>query len=207
MKAMNYLAMMAIAASMMGGFTSCERDIDLDEAMVLSGEWQGNFCMSYCTTDRHGVEVWYDADYSRLVFEPNYDYATRGTGYEVDYYMYGPYESEYFAFRWRIRDGRIIINYLDNPELDVYISDYHIDNDYLWGHFTESGKKFQLYKRFDHYDWTPYVNNDHAYNCRDSWYENAPSSRAATIDELGAIDVSSKTEYPILYHGPRPAGK
>lgn len=204
MKSNKFFAMMAIAAGMIGGLTSC--DNDWDEAMVLSGEWQGNFCMSYCTTNRYGEEVWYDADYSRLVFEPNYDYATRGTGYEIDYYMYGPYESEYFAFRWKVSDGRIIINYLDAPELDVYISEYHIDNDYLWGYFTESHKKFQLYKRYDHYDWTPYVNNDHLYTNREG-LNGAPTSRTETRDELGSIVLNSKEEFPILYHGPRPSGK
>lgn len=206
MKKTGFWAMLAIAASMICGFSSCERDDDIDEAMVLSGEWQGNFCMSYSTTNRYGEVIWFDADYTRLVFEPNYDYSTRGTGYEIDYYRTGPYESEYFAFRWRVRDGKIIINYLDNPELDVCIREYHLDNDYLWGYFTESGMKFQLYKRFDHYDWTPYVNNDHLYVDRPGW-EGGGRSRAEGMDDLGAIDVSTKAEHPILYHGPRPANR
>ena len=44
----------------------------------------------------------YDTD---IVFYPEYDYATYGYGYQVDWYEEGPYERMSFKFNWEIRDG------------------------------------------------------------------------------------------------------
>ncbi|MDO4496615.1 MAG: hypothetical protein Q4B58_02090 [Bacteroidales bacterium] len=175
--------LMAFAA-MIIGFSSCGDD-DVDQAMVLSGEWEGDFGMSYCI-DWHGEEIWFDADYSVLTFIPAYDLATHGTGYEMDYYMYGPYESEFFKFRWKVDGGEVIIKYYDPSLNDLYINNYYMDNDYFGGRFQESGMKFKLFKRKDFYDWTPWLEKDHSYKYRNDW------TRSRTVQENDEDDLVIK---------------
>lgn len=194
MKARKYLAMMAAAISMLGCLTSCMDD-DTEEAMALSGVWKGDFGMSYTYEYRGHVRT-YDADFTRVEFVPAYQYATHGEGYQYDYYVEGPYEYQYFEFEWHIKNGCISLEYYgrENSDLNTYLNDYHMDNDYFSGYFP-GGMKFRMYKVADHYDWTPYVNIDRY--PRENWdrYESrAMGSDTEMVDE----ETSSQDEGRII---------
>lgn len=172
--------MMAFAAAMMSSMSSCDEDID--EAMVLSGEWQGDFGMYY-TVEHKGRIYTYDSYDSELIFIPDYDYATHGEGREVDYYEYGPYRYQYFSFSWRIVDGVIKLRYHSDPKLNVDIHEYHIDNDWFSGYFGFTDNRFSLRKTVDHYDWTPYVNSNYYGDARDEWNWSRSEGRAVEAAE------------------------
>ena len=55
-------------------FTACETDEDVEESMVLTGQWQGNWGMYYDYEYRGKIFTFdsYDTD---IVFYPDYDYA------------------------------------------------------------------------------------------------------------------------------------
>ena len=135
---------------------SCE-DEDSTQAMVLSGQWTGNFGMYY-DYEYRGRVYSFDADYTDIVFYPDYDYATHGWGKQVDYYYDGPYSYLYYRFDWRVDQGIIYLRYPYDSALNVTISDYKMNNDRFSGWFEGGApSRFSLYKIVDYYDWTPYV--------------------------------------------------
>lgn len=134
---------------------SCE-DQDSTQAMVLSGQWTGNFGMYY-DYEYRGRVYSFDADYTDIVFYPQYDFATYGWGKQVDYYYDGPYAFQYYRFYWNVDRGVIYLRYPGAPELNAVISDYRMNNDRLTGWFEGTDSRFSLYKLVDYYDWTPYV--------------------------------------------------
>jgi hypothetical protein len=168
MKRLHYifiaLGIMASAAML----SSCEYIEDGQKAMVLSGEWRGDFGMYYDYEDRYGHVYTFDSYDTYITFIPDYDHAHHGRGTQVDYYANGPYEYMYYHFSWSVEGSIIYLWYDENPDLDTRISDYHMTNDYLTGVFPYSGTKFRLYKLTDYYDWTPYVNTC-GYYSRDNW--------------------------------------
>ncbi|MBO7067601.1 MAG: hypothetical protein J6W52_02825 [Bacteroidaceae bacterium] len=159
-----------------GMLTSCEYIQDGEKSMVLSGEWQGDFGMYYDYYDR-GQRYTFDSYDTRITFIPAYSHAHHGTGTQVDYYAYGPYEYQYYRFHWSISGGVIYLTYEYDHELDTSIYNYHMTNDYLTGTFS-SGTSFRLRKIIDFYDWTPYVNT-YGYRDRHNWgYYPAPATRS-----------------------------
>ena len=168
MKRLHYifiaLGIMASAAML----SSCEYIEDGQKAMVLSGEWRGDFGMYYDYEDRYGHVYTFDSYDTYITFIPDYDHAHHGRGMQVDYYANGPYEYMYYHFSWSVEGSIIYLWYDENPDLDTRISDYHMTNDYLTGVFPYSGTKFRLYKLTDYYDWTPYVNT-YGYYSRKNW--------------------------------------
>lgn len=153
------------------GLAAC--DDDLDQAMALSGEWKGDFGMYYDYAER-GRVYRFEASCTRLTFLPRYDYATSGTGRQMDYYDYGPYSYQYYSFTWRVSDGVVYLYYDYDPQLNAAISDYRMTNDVFSGHIGQGGEPFQLYKTRDYYDWTPYVNYDYRYGPRNDWQRHYP---------------------------------
>ena len=168
-KLFNY-AMYAISIMMMVSLNSCCEVDDEMQAMVLSGEWHGDFGMSYIYEDARGREYCFDAVDTRIVFYPEYNHALWGHGRQTDFYEDGPYESQTYHFDWRVRDGVIYLTYPYDPTLDCNISDYHMSNDHFSGHFYHNSPRFMLHKVEDYYDWSPYVNVYHN-ECNSSWYE------------------------------------
>jgi len=170
---------------------SCEYMEDGNKSMVLSGEWRGDFGMYYNYVDRGRVYT-FDSYDTRIVFIPAYEYAHHGTGTQVDYYEYGPYEYQYYHFRWSVSGGIIHLTYDYDHELDTSIRDYHMTNDYFSGTFSETGTSFRLYKIADYYDWTPYVNT-YGYGDRHDWANNyryySPATRSA--EEQVADSIAS----------------
>ena len=80
-----YSSLMMIAVALFTAFTFSSCDDDVEEAMILSGEWTGDFGMYYEYRNPYtGQWMDFDADYTNLVFYPAYEYATHGTGQQVD---------------------------------------------------------------------------------------------------------------------------
>lgn len=189
MKRIHYfLTAISIMASA-GMLSSCQYIEDDKQSMVFSGEWRGDFGMYYTYVDRYGYEYTFDCYDSYLTFVPAYSHAHHGTGTQVDYYNQGPYEYQYYHFRWSIDGSVIYLTYEYDHDLDTRISDYHMTNDYLTGTFSYSGINFRLYKIVDYYDWTPYVDS-YGFSARNNWGRNyAPATRADA--ELPADSISS----------------
>ncbi|MBR4644277.1 MAG: hypothetical protein IKO73_03875 [Bacteroidaceae bacterium] len=177
MKRLHYFFMALSIMAVAGMFSSCNIE-DTNQSMVLSGEWRGDFGMYYNYVDRYGREYTFECYDTYITFIPAYEYANYGIGKQVDYYAQGPYEYQYYRFRWSVNNGVIYLTYEYDYELDTRISDYHMTNDYLKGVFSNSGTPFRLYKIVDYYDWTPYV-NIYGYSSRNNWGRYyAPATRA-----------------------------
>jgi len=174
-------------------FTSCIDIEDTNQSMALSGEWRGDFGMYY-TYVEGGRTYTFESFNSYIRFIPDYSYANHGTGTQVDYYEYGPYEYQYYRFTWSINKGYIYLYYEYDHDLDTRISNYHMTNDYLSGTFSESGTPFRLYKMSDYYSWTPYVNT-YGYGSRYEWgsYYSyyAPFTRSSDSMASDSTDVSA----------------
>lgn len=167
MKRFGKWVMAALMLLPLGLLTSCGDD-DTQEAIVLSGQWRGDFGMYYEYVDGYGRSYTFDSYDTDIVFYPDYDYATHGWGKQVDWYEYGPYEYQYYRFYWSIRFGVIYLTYPNAPELDTRISEYRLTSDYLTGFFPGSSTRFRLYKIADYYDWSPYTSYYGYYN-RPDW--------------------------------------
>ena len=185
-----------------GMFSSCDYIEDTRQSMVLSGEWRGDFGMYYEYVDGYGRHYTFDSYDTNITFIPAYYYAHHGTGTQVDYYMYGPYEYQYYSFRWSISDGIIYLTYDYDHELDTRISDYHMTNDYLTGVFSASGTSFRLRKIVDHYDWTPYV-DAYGFSSRNNWGRSYLNYEHAT--RCNTEEVADSTDAPgyVLSRGRR----
>lgn len=141
--------------------TSC-MDEDVEESIVLSGQWYGDWGMYYQTRDPYtGRVITYDSYDTDIVFYPDYNYATHGYGYQVDWYRYGPYEKLSFRFEWSITNGIVEIYYPGYPEYNTFIRDYRLSNDYFSGYLGNSNIRFNLAKIRDYYDWSYYYGYDY----------------------------------------------
>ena len=131
-------------------FTSCNND-DVEEARILSGEWQGDWKMSYET---HLGHIFY-AYSTNLQFYTKSNYTNRGYGYQVDFYDYGPYSEIYSRFNWEIQGGVIYIDYPDDHRYDTTIYEYRLTDRHFTGYLGDSDLYFDLVKlagfRWDYY--------------------------------------------------------
>lgn len=172
------LGLAAMAA--MAAFTSCERDPDVDRSMIIAGDWTGDFGMYYYD-GRYEI----DADYTDLTFIPAYEYATHGTGIQVDHYHYpAPYAYIYYRFNWRIYHGMLRLTYPYDHSLDVDIYEYDMTSRYFTGRVGNTG--FKLYKINDYYDWGPYT-HDYGYGYGD-WYNGGYYGYYANTRSADATD-------------------
>lgn len=169
MKKINYLMFCLMATLVSMTFTSCE-DEDTHEAMVLSGQWYGDFGMYYEVQDRYGNWQRFDSYDTDIVFYPDYDYATHGYGKQVDYYRYGPYDYQYYYFNWSIRNGVVYLTYPHDSNLNTGIYDYRMNNDYFEGRFEGSDTRFSLRKIVDYYDWSYYNGYGNYYYYPSNYY-------------------------------------
>lgn len=156
--------------------TSCDEDID--ESITLAGEWYGDFGMSYDIYDAYGRPWTFRSYESRVVFYPHHDYATYGTGTQVDFYREGPYERMYYNFRWSVRDGVVYLRYpYEDRYLDTEISDYRLSESTFSGYFGWTDTRFHMHKIAGYYDWSPY-HDSYGYFYRDGWYAKPYGTRA-----------------------------
>lgn len=140
--------------------TSCDSDWwdehrnDYKQSKALSGQWTGDLNV-YCSYNGRN----YEASYTDIVFYPDYNGATHGYGYQVDFFAQGPYERVNHKFKWEVRKGVVELDYYHNSYLDTRIRDYNMDNRYFEGYFGDSDVRFKLHKIENYYDWTPYFDN------------------------------------------------
>ena len=191
-KTITTLSILLLAAT---AFTSCERDEDVAESMCLSGQWYGDFGMYYEYEYRGHIYTFdsYDTD---IVFYPEYDYATYGYGYQVDWYEEGPYERMSFKFNWEIRDGIIYLDYPRYPEYNARIYNYTLNNDRFTGRFNDSSSRFTLRKIADYYDWSYYSSWEfhYWYNSNWSWgYYSQSRSLSEGQDNIAGEDNTPKS--------------
>lgn len=157
MKQIKYYLFATMMVLSCGMFTSCDND-DVHEAMTLSGEWYGDFCMNY--TDRYGRT--YHCSDTNLKFYQNSPYSRYGWGQQVDFYYYDrysrvPFMRQYFKFEWSISNGVIRLRYPYDHQLDVNIYDYHLSNRYFDGYLDDGYERsfFRLDKLVD-FRWSDY---------------------------------------------------
>ncbi len=139
----------------LGMFSSCEEDEDRDLAIVLSGEWEGDFGAFYTISINGSKPEPYRAEYTRLQFTPFRDYSKRGYGTEIDFYgPRSPYPELAYKFRWEVEDGVIYIEFIGHDNMDLVLNDFKMDSKWFTGKID--GKRFSLEKMTDFYDWTPW---------------------------------------------------
>lgn len=197
----NIIAVMGFCAM----FTSCNEEADVERSIVLSGEWAGNFGMFYELEDPYGQIVRFNSYDTKIYFVPDYDYATHGYGYQVDWYSQGPYEKVSFHFNWEISGGIIQLTYPGYTYYNAEIYNYRLNNDYFTGYFNTGSEPFTLYKIEDYY-WDPYYAYEYHPWGRVSWswdiYYGYSYSRSLDTDETPADSVKEKPA-PILRIGNR----
>ncbi len=188
MKHFKIWAFMLLMTLSCGIFTSCDEDRDL--SMVISGEWYGDFGMSYDAMV-YGRPMTFYATESRVVFYPHHNYATYGTGTQVDFYANGPYESIYYRFRWTTRNGVIYLTYpYEDSYLNTEISDYWLSDSRFEGFFGWTDSRFCLHKISGYYDWSLYY-NDYGHYDRNYRYSPSQETRSAEIDAIAPDTVNS----------------
>ena len=129
----SFIFMMAVLS-----FSSCIDMEDTNKSMVLSGEWRGDFGMYYDYRDDYGRVYTFDSYDTYLTFIPAYSYANYGRGTQVDYYDYGPYEYQYYKFRWSVENGYIYLTYDYDPQLNnwtPYVNSYGYWDRDNWGYY------------------------------------------------------------------------
>ena len=147
--------------SMCVSFTSC-MDEDTERSMALSGQWTGDWGMYYDYQDYYGRVYRCYSYRTDIVFYPDYDYATHGYGYQVDWYGRDSYyEKLSFRFVWSIRNGIVDIYYPGYHEYDTFIRDYSLSNNYFRGYLGNSNTSFRLSKIWDYYNWSYYYGYDY----------------------------------------------
>lgn len=188
---LNFIALLGLCAT----FTSCEHDEDVHESMVISGQWTGNWGMYY-TYQYRGRLYTFDSYDTDIVFYPDYDYATHGYGYQVDFYDFGPYSKLSYRFTWRIDNGIIRMYYPGYPEYNTSIRDYRLSNSRFTGYFDTGTEPFTLRKIADYYDWRYYYDWDYHYWYSDHWdwgyYYYSNTRGTADSDTITADTLASE---------------
>ena len=118
-----WIALCAVVATTV--LSSC--DDDMSRAMTLSGEWRGDFGMFY-EYEYYGRIYTFNSYDTRLVFYPDYDYATHGYGKQVDYYDQGPYVYQYYYFNWYIDRGDLVLDYPYDQTHNTVNIDYQLSS-------------------------------------------------------------------------------
>lgn len=185
----------------MFAFTSCEFDEDTHMSTNLAGEWTGNWGVYY-NYNYYGKTYTFDSYYSDVVFYPEYEYARRGYGKEVDFYSEGPYTKIYNYFYWEVRNGVIHLTYPEMPEYNTSIYDYRMTSYSFTGYFdtSEFGEPFTLKKIADYYDWNYYSGYNTYYN-RNNWYYDYYAKTRSAVEGPIAIDSDEPAEGKIIGGG------
>lgn len=190
---LKFINILLVSLCLTSVLTSCDTDPDHNVARILSGEWYGDFGMYY-TYEHHGRVYTFDSYDTDIKFFPDHDYATYGTGYQIDYYAHGPYEYQCYSFKWEILDTRIYLDYIDAPELSTCISDYEVVNNHFTGWFDGTDSFFDLVKTENYYDSFDYYYGDGVYYYdRDNWY-NRYSCASMNNNTLKSISIDDDTD-------------
>lgn len=178
-------------------FTSC--DDDTNDAINLSGEWEGNMGMFM---DYGGYR--YDAYNTWIAFHPDYDMATHGYGEEIDYFPSTcPYYCQNLYFEWRIRDQVLYLTYPYNHDLDIAIYDYHFRKSRSVLEFTINDEYFcRLNKLVDYQDnWYWWDHDDNLMRNNNEYYHymnwadhHLTKSRDGVSEDAPSTNVDVKPE-------------
>lgn len=113
MKKLNtYTKLLLMALIAMTTMTSCDEDAAL--AYDLEGVWQGTITGNYYY-DRYRVQ---SNDYDTEIMFRQISWETGGTGYEIDR-RYGSRSYSKTYFDWKVRNGKIYIEYDDGYRVIV----------------------------------------------------------------------------------------
>jgi len=179
MKKIYSYTMMALIATIIIAFTSCE---DEKIARTLEGTWRGNMYISTYYGDRS-----YDATYTEITFLKDPTTFSSGNGYWVDYYSDAPWGYVANHIDWTVNSGVIKVHFFEEDTW-IRISDYYLSDDRFYGVLDDNGRRvdFELYHtsspNWGNYHW--------GYNY---WYDSyAPSRRTVASD-------STAMEKPVRY--------
>lgn len=173
-------------------FVACEVHVgdddyyggDQSRAYTLSGQWKGDFGMFYATPHPvTGQMMQFDATYTNIIFYPQYSGARYGYGKQVDYYNYGPYAYQYYYFQWEVRNRNIYITYPQDPNLNVVIYDYYLDNYTFTGRMGESRYQFRL-NALRGYDLWDSFNGNYYYGPNSGWSWGGYYSQGMNLPSL-----------------------
>jgi len=193
-----FFGMMAAMAMTALTLTSCINE-DIETSITLSGDWYGDFGMCYYLRNGDRYDS-YDTDIS---FYPDYDYATHGYGYQVDYYKYGPYERIYHSFHWTVQNQNIILEYCDDNYYDTVIRDYRMSHSTFTGYFGKGSEQFRLSKYSDYYNWNPYWNDYGRDGWGYYWYDDYYYAPTRSTDSASADSLKANKEAEIVGYGNR----
>lgn len=172
-----------------------ERGTDRSRASIISGQWKGDFGMFYSARHPHtGQWQQFDADYSHIIFYSDYYGARSGTGKQVDFYRYGPYEYQYHAFYWEVRGGTLLINYPHDPNLNVEIYDYSLTPYNFRGRINGSNFVFNLTK-LSHWNRWNHFSGNYMFGEFDAWSwpsYNAPQRNLPGFTPKAAPSVGQR---------------
>jgi hypothetical protein len=146
------LSMMTVMMMIVSSFTSCTT-ADQDEAMTLTGIWEGDLGVAMYS-DYYGTS--YDCYDTTIQFNSNGWGATSGTGYELDRFSNAPWNYLYNPIYWTVSNGTIVISYPMQNNYTVTITDYYLTDNYFSGYMSD-GTKFSLH-HLASFDWSPYYN-------------------------------------------------
>ena len=177
-----YSSLVALCLILAGGMMMVSCDEDIEDAMDLSGDWEGDMGM-YMDLDGDPNTQYdiFDAHNTWIAFYPKDDYATWGYGEEVDYFTSDcPYRYQNLYFEWHIRNQVLYLEYPYNHKLDVAIYDYRFRNKRTVLEFTINNEYFcHLNKLRDGYENSWYwwdhddaiMKNNHEYYHYMTWAE------------------------------------
>ncbi len=134
-------------------FTSCE---DEEIAYTLEGTWEGQM---------YTESVWggtrYETGYTEVTFLRDPHRYAKGNGYWVDHLRgYTPWRTKYYAnhISWRVENGNIIINFIEDRTSAV-IRNYRLNDNHFSGEIEASdGTWCEFYFRHTSSpNWNDYV--------------------------------------------------
>jgi len=153
------------------GLNGCDEDVE--RASYLTGEWTGDMGM-YFSDGRYD----YRADYTDIRFLSDGVLSTHGDGEQIDFFDRPcPIRYQSFYFRWRVRDGRIYLEYPYDSQLNTVIVDYGMQNGHFYGYIEN--EHFSLVKLVDYDDWYLYDDDYYGYGYYDSYYAKGRGERSS----------------------------
>ena len=120
---------MMMMAMMAFTFTACEDEMIAD---TLEGTWSGNMYVS----SYYGGRDYY-ATHTEITFSIDPFRFTKGSGYWVDYYSAAPWDYVANHITWRVDDGSITINFIED-HTSVVISNYHLSDSHFSGYIADT---------------------------------------------------------------------
>ena len=182
MKKFTSLFAFIMLAMMSFTLTGCDEDEMI--ADTLWGTWKGNM-YKYCVYNGRT----YKSSYSVIEFDKDYDYATHGYGYWVDYYSGAPWDYYASHIRWSVNDEIMTIHSIED---DTYyqISDYRLSDSYFEGYIDDEYGESLYFKMIK--TSSPYW-NDYSWGWN-SWYgspsyNNMKGAKAKSKDNTPTIKV------------------